>query len=176
MKQIHKRFDSHQVKELLSKYEQGVIERKSVEEMLCIGKAQFFRLLKQYRKEKEHFSIEYRRDSVNRQITSGQEELILKGLKEQKELILNPYTPAHKYNYANLSETLERKYCLKVSVPTIINRAKQWGYYKSAIKSKKARDRVVYTNNIGELIQHDSSYHLFAPFACKKWYLINKHR
>lgn len=28
------------------------------------------------------------------------------------------------------------------------------------------------TNYIGELLQHDTSYHLFAPFAEKKWYLI----
>jgi hypothetical protein len=47
MKQIHKRYDSQQVKELLSKYEKRGVEPKSVEEMLSIGKAQFFRLLKQ---------------------------------------------------------------------------------------------------------------------------------
>jgi len=30
----------------------------------------------------------------------------------------------------------------------------------------------VLTNYVGELLQHDTSYHLFAPFAGIKWYLI----
>ena len=37
---------------------------------------------------------------------------------------------------------------------------------------RKAHDREVITNYPGELIQHDSSHHQFAPYAAKKWYLI----
>ena len=37
---------------------------------------------------------------------------------------------------------------------------------------RKAHDREVLTNYIGELIQHDSSYHLFSPAAGEKWHLI----
>jgi hypothetical protein len=33
-------------------------------------------------------------------------------------------------------------------------------------------DREVSTNYAGELIQHDSSYHLWSPSAKEKWYLI----
>jgi hypothetical protein len=33
-------------------------------------------------------------------------------------------------------------------------------------------DREVLTNYVGELIQHDTSIHLWAPLANKKWYLI----
>jgi len=37
---------------------------------------------------------------------------------------------------------------------------------------RKAHDREVLTNYIGELIQHDSSYHLFSHAAGEKWHLI----
>jgi hypothetical protein len=58
-----------------------------------------------------------------------------------------------------------RKYNVKVSRQTVVNRAKDMGYYTSIQKSKKPHDRFVATNNIERLIQHDSSYHLFAPYT-----------
>jgi hypothetical protein len=61
---------------------------------------------------------------------------------------------------------------VKVSMQTIVNRAKTWGNYKSIQRSKKPQDRFVVTNNIGELIEHDSNHHLFAANANVKWYLI----
>jgi hypothetical protein len=51
MSQIHKRFTSDQVKELLERYSKREIERKYIQEILGIGKSRFFMLLNQY---KEH--------------------------------------------------------------------------------------------------------------------------
>jgi len=56
-------------------------------------------------------------------------------------------------------------------LPTIIDRAKRNNFYFLRPK-RKANDREVLTNYPGELIQHDSSHHLFAPYTEKKWYLI----
>ena len=44
-----------------------------------------------------------------------------------------------------------------------------WGFLRP---KRKAHDQEVLTNYPGELIQHDSSHHLFAPYAAGKWYLI----
>jgi hypothetical protein len=66
---------------------------------------------------------------------------------------------------------LENSYHQKVSLPTIINRAKKNGFYLPRSK-KTAHDREVLTHYAGKLIQHDSSYHLWAPAAQEKWYLI----
>lgn len=52
-----------------------------------------------------------------------------------------------------------------------LNRAKRYGYWKKK-PPRKIHDREVITNFVGELIQHDSSYHLFASDSKKKWYLI----
>ena len=59
----------------------------------------------------------------------------------------------------------------KVSVPTIISRARKYGFYRKR-KKTKAHDQEVITNYVGELVQHDSSYHRWSPCASKKWYLI----
>jgi hypothetical protein len=172
MKQLHKRFETEQVKELLNKYEQGNIKREALEEVLGISKAHFFRLLKAYRGNNKKFSIDYKRSVNTNEVKEGVDDLILEELKEQQELIVNPQIPTHRYNYSWASQEIYRKHKVEVCRQTIVNRAKLWGYYRSKTKNKQKHDRFVYTNNIGELIQHDSSHHLFAPFANVKWYLI----
>ena len=71
----------------------------------------------------------------------------------------------------NKKDTIEKKHDLKISLNTIIKRAREHNFYIIK-KTKKKHDREVLTNYPGELIQHDSSYHLFAPNADCKWYLI----
>lgn len=66
---------------------------------------------------------------------------------------------------------MKEKYLQTVSLPTVIGRAKEHGYWKKK-PPKKIHDREIITNFVGELIQHDASYHLFAPDGKKKWYLI----
>ena len=45
------------------------------------------------------------------------------------------------------------------------------GFYQEK-KFRKSHDREVLTNYVGELVQHDTSIHLWAPEAQTKWYLI----
>ena len=79
--------------------------------------------------------------------------------------------PFKYYNYSYIKDLLEQKYSQKVSLPTIIDRAKRNNFYFLRPKGK-AHDKEVITNYPGELIQHDSSHHRFAPYAASKWYLI----
>jgi len=48
MSQIHKRFTSDQVKELLERYERKEMERKYIQVILGIQRRRFFVLRKQY--------------------------------------------------------------------------------------------------------------------------------
>jgi hypothetical protein len=172
MKQLHKKFTDEQVKEIFKKYEESDVKSDIVCTMLAIERAQFFRLLKKYRQDKDNFSLSYKRTGINQSIEDKYNKLIREQLQQQHKLIQDPQIPIWRYNYSYAEQELLRKYNIKVSRQTIINRAKLWGYYKSRTKAKQMHDRVIYTNNIGELIQHDSSHHLFAPFANRKWYLI----
>jgi hypothetical protein len=45
MGQIHKKFSSTQVKELLDKHEQGIFKKEIIEKLLGIGRSHFFNLL-----------------------------------------------------------------------------------------------------------------------------------
>jgi len=171
MAQIHKKFTNDQIKSLLKRYVQKEIERKYIQEILGIKKRRFFELLKQYRTDPESFSIEYARNSKTRSIDPGIEKNIIKELTIDKKAIQNKDIPLKNYNYSYVKDRLETKYKQKVSLPTVIDRAKKNDFYLPK-KRKKIHDREVLTNYAGELIQHDSSHHLWAPAAKEKWYLI----
>jgi len=171
MVQLHKKFTDSQVKQLFDRYENGEIKRKHAEVILDIKKNHFFKLLKEYRKNPSKFSIKYNRKKSTRGIDPAIEKNIYSELKIDKELIANTGTPIRAYNYSYIRDRLNKKYEQVVSLPTIIDRAKKGDYYLKK-KQRKTHDREVLTNYVGELIQHDASYHLFAPDAGKKWHLI----
>jgi hypothetical protein len=172
MVQIHKKFIDDQVKELFERYLQKKIERKHIQEILCIKKRRFFVLLRQYRTNPKNFSIQYIRKSKVRFIDPLIEENIIKELSIDKNAISNKDIPLKSYNYSYVKDRLETKYNQIVSLPTIIDRAKKNDFYLPKKSPKTIHDREVLTNYAGELIQHDSSYHLWSPAAQEKWWLI----
>ena len=172
MVQIHKEFTDRQVKELVKRYLKNEIERKYIQEVLGVGKTRFFALIKEYRKDPNRFSIQYTRNTTSRKIPQEVEDNILRELHIEKNLIEDKDVPLRHYNYSYIKDLLETKYYQKVSLPTIIDRAKKNDFYLKRKNRKASHDHEVLTNYIGEIIQHDSSYHLWAPPAKEKWYLI----
>ncbi|MEM3112731.1 MAG: hypothetical protein QXY90_06800 [Candidatus Anstonellales archaeon] len=171
MSQLHKRFDPKEVKRLFERYYEHEIKRKYIQEILGIKKSRFFVLLKKYKENPKNFTTQYHRMTPCRNISPKIEQNILKELSIEKKIIQNKDIPLKSYNYSYIKHRLEEKYHQKVSLPTIIQRAKTHGFYVKKPK-KSSHDREVLTNYIGELIQHDTSYHLWAPSAKEKWYLI----
>lgn len=170
MPQLHKNFTDSQIKELFERYLRRLIERSYIQELLGIGKARFFALLRRFRKDPQGFSIAYQR-TASRRVAPETEKNILKELVIEKKLIQNKDVPLRSYNYSYIQTRLLEEYAQKVSVPTIINRAKEHGFYLRKPK-RSAHDREVLTRYAGELVQHDTSIHLWAPAAGHKWYLI----
>jgi hypothetical protein len=170
MSQLHKRFTSEQIKELLERYLKNEMERKYIQEILGIKKRRFFMLVKRYKEHPESFSIQYQRTTPSR-IAPEIEQNLLKELLIEKEIIQNKEVPLRSYNYSYIKDRLGKTYHQKVSLSTIIDRAKTHGFYLKKPK-KTLHDREVLTHYVGELIQHDASYHLWAPAAQEKWYLI----
>jgi len=105
-----------------------------------------------------------------RTISKAIETNIIKELNTEKDLIKAKDVPIRCYNYSYIKDILENDYNQKVSLSTIINRAKANGFYLTKPK-RKVHDREVITNYPGEMIQHDSSHHQFSKYA-DKWYLI----
>jgi len=170
-KQLHKKFTDEAVKSLLDKYLAQEIKVNYVLEILGIKRSRFFELVKEYRENPAGFSIGYKRRTSNR-IDKKVEENILKELAFEKEKIIKDEdVPVNNYNYSYIRRLLHDKYEQTVSVPTIIDRAKKNDFYILGRK-KKVHDREILTNYAGELIQHDSSHHKWAPYAGEKWHLI----
>jgi len=170
-KQLHKNFTDEQVKLLLKSYVDKEIKINYILQMLKIKRRRFFELLAKYRKDPDNFSIQYERKTINRKIDKDIETNIIKELNTEKDLIKAKEVPIRCYNYSYIKDILENDYNQKVSLSTIINRAKANGFYLTKPK-RKVHDREVITNYPGELIQHDSSHHQFSKYANSKWYLV----
>jgi hypothetical protein len=127
-------------------------------------------LLKQYKQNPEHFAIQYQRTTRSR-LSSDLEHNILNELSIEKKIIQDKEIPLKSYNYSYIKDRLRKTCHQKVSLTTIIRRAKRHGFYLKKPK-RTIHDREVLTRYAGELIQHDASYHLWAPAAKEKWYLI----
>ena len=171
-KQIHTKFTNDQVKELLVKYLNKEVERKYIQEILGVGKSRFFELVQSYRDNPKEFSVDYKRSGRTRSIDPEIKKNIIEELTIDKKAIENKDIPLYRYNYSYIQKRLKRVYKQTVALTTIINHAKTNGFYLPKRNKPKAHDREVLTNNVGELIQHDASYHLWAPDAGVKWTLI----
>lgn len=169
MTQIHKRFTADQVRVLLRSYCQGTLDRGAVEEVLGISKTRFFALLKEYRRDPAELSLDYERATSFRLAPLTEDE-IRKEVMVEKGLVEDPSLPITTYNYSAVKDRLERRE-IRVSLSTIIDRAKRLDCYQPQPK-KKAHDREVVTTAIGALIQHDASHHRWSPYAQEKWALI----
>ena len=168
MTQVHKRLNADQVSFILQAYCEGRLNRRSAEEMLRIGKTRFFALLKEYRGNANGFSLSYERTSPSR-LSAMTEEAVAKEKKKKKGLVDDPTLPITTYNYSAVRDRLPEE--IKVSLSTIINRAKHMGCYQPHPR-KKVHDREVITTAIGALVQHDASQHRWSPFVQDKWVLI----
>ena len=139
MSQLHKRFTSDEVKELLERYLKKEVERSYIQEILAIKKRRFFTLINQYREDPEHFSIQYQRATPAR-ISPEVEQNLLRELTIEKGIIKNKEIPLKSYNYSFIKDRLRKKYRQKVSLTTIIRRAKKHGFYLKKPK-KTTHDR-----------------------------------
>jgi hypothetical protein len=171
MSQLHKHFTSEQVKELFDRYLNNEVERSYIQEILRLKRRRFFALLKKYREDSQDFSIDYQRTTPTRKISPSIEQNIVKELTIEKAIIQNKEVPLKTYNYSYIKDRLKTEHRQQVSLSTIIDRAKKHGFYLKKPK-RTSHDREVLTRYVGELIQHDSSFHLWAPAAQEKWYLI----
>jgi hypothetical protein len=172
-KHLHKRFSKEQVTDIVGKFVAKKLRAKEACRFLGIGRTRLFQLVTTYRSSPDALDISYSRTSATHTIQTVIKEHILTELALEKEKVIdNPAVPTNRYNYSYIKNLVQEKYEEKVSLPTVISLAKEHAYWKAKRKKERTHTRVVLTNFVGELIQHDASDHLFAPDALKKWHLI----
>ncbi len=85
--QLHQRFSTEEIKTFLEEYLDEKSKLVYVLEILNITKRRFFQLLKEYRKDPDNFSIQYRRKRATRKINGDMERNIINELEREKRLI-----------------------------------------------------------------------------------------
>src|SRR5665213_2324550 len=108
--QIHTKFTTEQVKELLGKYLNKEVERNYIQEVLGIGRSRFFEIIQTYRSNPEIFSVDYKRSSPTRSIDPTIKDNIIKELSIDKKAIQNKEIPLYKYNYSYVQKLLNKKF------------------------------------------------------------------
>jgi hypothetical protein len=171
MPHLHKRLSTEQVKVILDQYIKGSMKSLEARLKLGVGKTRFFAVLQKYQNEKANFTILSKTNRSRHRISDDAEKRIIEELKSEKKLIDDKRISIRHYNYSAVRDLLKEKHSVKVSVPTIIKRAKDNGFYLPR-PERKIHDRVVATDFVGELVQHDSSHHLWSPYMKEKLYLI----
>ena len=126
-KHLRKLFSADQVKEVFRRYLARQIGVDQASAMLKIRRRQFFKLWKVYRQRPESFSLDYTRKAPPRKIDAKAEVKITQELKKEAEIIRDKRNPVRFYNYSYVKEFLEKKHKVRVSLPTIIARAKKMG-------------------------------------------------
>src|SRR4030043_2396211 len=154
MTQLHKRFTDEQIRLLFKRYCEGLMPRNEIEEIIGVSKTRFFALAKAYRLNPETFSIAYLRTG-HPKLSEQVEVEIKQELLREKDLIKDPRLPIDEYNYSALRDRLRKK-DIRVSVPTIIERAKRFDCYKPPHKAK-IHDREGGTTPSGARVKHDAS-------------------
>ena len=140
-KQLHKNFTDEQVKLLLKSYVDKKIKINYILSILGIKRRRFFELLNRYKKDPDNFSIQYNRKTINRKIDKAIETNIIKELNTEKYSIKNKDIPIKYYNYSYTRDILENDYNQKVSLSTIIKRAKANSFYLTKPKRKLIRKK-----------------------------------
>ena len=135
-KHLRKLFSADQVKEVFRRYLARQIGVDQASAMLKIRRRQFFKLLKLYRDRPESFSLQYTRKTPPRRIDAKAEAKITQELKKETEIIRDKRNPVRFYNYSYLREILEKKHKVRVSLPTIIRRAKKMGITNKGLLQK----------------------------------------
>jgi transposase len=123
--QIHKRLTDEQVRMILSRYVANEMKTSEAMELLGIKRRQFFEWVQRYRKDPACFTVRYNRDEKNRKLDDTINKCILKELAIEKALIDNHSMPIRFYNYSYIQDQIKKNHQKKVSLPTIIDRAKK---------------------------------------------------
>ena len=171
MSQIHKRLSDAQITTIFAQYDKKKISSADAQAKLGVKRSRFFKLLKKFLANRSSFTADPGVRERKTRISKEAEMYIKEELKEEKKLIENKDVPIRWYNYSAVRDTLKEKHEIEISVPTIIDRAKSLGFYIPRLE-RATHERIVSTDFVGELVQHDSSHHLFSPLMQKKLYLI----
>ena len=123
--QVHKRLTDEQVKMVLGRYLAKELKSAEAIELLGLKRRQFFKWVQRYKRNPDGFTVSYQRKEAHRRLDNAVDRHIIEELAIEKALIDDPALPIRFYNYSYIQDQIRKNYQEKVSLPTIIDRAKK---------------------------------------------------
>ena len=171
MDQIHRRFSTDHVRNLLRATRRALWSARLSKKRWGSTSSRFFALLRAYRNDPEAFTIAYQRPTP-RKLPAAWEEEIRRALLEEKALIQNQGPSDLKLELLGhpgpAAEERDPGFRPHHHYPSQSSRL-----LPGTSQKRSSTDREILTTAIGALIEHDASHHLWSPDAQEKWVLIS---
>ena len=161
--QLAKRLTNQWVMQVFEQFNNHTIAEKEACELLGVKRAQLYLLRKKWLQstlEGSTFELHASGENKKRSLSDEMQKFLH---KELTYLTKEAYYYRDKFNFAFLSEKIERKFGVYIHRNTIRRFAIKEGYYEQATKEKQKPCIRFEMDSIGALFQHDTSHHIWLP-------------
>jgi len=166
--QLAKRLTGQWVSQVLEQFNNHTITEKEACELLGVTRVHLHRIRKSWLKNilnGEPFELYASGQNKKRSLTAEVQDFLHQELSYIKE---EAYHYREKFNFAFLSEKIEKKFDTFIHRNTLRRFAINEGYYEQTTREKQKPCIRFEMDSIGALFQHDTSRHIWLP--CSKRY------
>lgn len=166
--QLSKRATSQWVAQVLEQFNNHTITEDEACELLKVGHTQLYKLRKRWLRaslKSASFELQASGEHKKRSLTGPVQEFLNKELTYLKE---EAYHYRNKFNFAYLSEKVQKEFGIYIHRNSIRRFAIDNGYYEQTAKEKQKPCIRFEMDSVGALFQHDTSRHIWLP--CSKRY------
>jgi len=168
VEQLAKRATNQWVAQVLEQFNNHTITKQEACELLAIKRIQLYEIRKRWLKATLKgipFELHASGEHKKRSLTNPVQELLHKELTYLKE---ESYHFRNKFNFAYLSEKVQKKFNVSIHRNSIRRFAIDNGYYEKSTQEKQKPCIRFEMDSVGALFQHDTSRHIWLP--CSKRY------
>jgi len=166
--QLARRVTGQWVAQVLEQFNKHTISEKEACELLGIRRSQLYELRKKWLKSNLKgvtFELHASGENKKRSLTSDIQNFLTQELSYIKE---EAYYYRDKFNFAYLSEKVQKEFNISIHRNSIRRFAIDNGYYEKSTQEKQKPCIRFEMDSIGALFQHDTSRHIWLP--CSKRY------
>lgn len=163
--QLAKRLTNQWAVQVLEQFNNRKITEKQACELLSIKRSQLYDLRKRWLKtmiKGENFILQPSGQNQKRSLEDNIQKFLHNELNYLKE---DACYYRNKFNFAFLSEKIEKKFNVSIHRNTIRRFAIKEGYYEQTTKEKQKPCIRFEMDSVGALFQHDTSRHIWIPHS-----------
>lgn len=164
-KQIAKQLTAEWAAQVLEQFNNHTIAEKEACELLSLKRAMLYRLRKEWLRctlKGKTFVLHSSGQDQKRSLNNDIQKFIRRELKYIRE---KAYYYRGKFNFAYLSEKVQKKFDIFIHRNTIRRFAIKEGFYEGMTKEKQKPCIRFEMDSIGALFQHDTSRHIWLPHS-----------